>query len=202
MRPRANIFYGFRSAEKYPDKTPPEEYIADMDELLALMEAHGGRKPIWMTEFSYYAADDPPRTPFVPEPHAWADNRLLADERQGAEFTVRFLAVMLARGVAKVFLHSGASGAANFVHLECCLFRESEGTPRKLFAALAVFTDLVGPAPAFLGEALLGRKGRCAAFHNGAETLYVLWNPDRGSPITVTTAETAGRQRRRRRWCA
>ena len=61
----------------YPGTRAPEKYAAEMDELLAAMDAHGGRKPIWMTEFSYYGADDLPRKPFFPGPDSWSEERLL-----------------------------------------------------------------------------------------------------------------------------
>src|SRR5205085_9215524 len=102
----------------YPGMRAPEGYLAEMDALLRRMDAHGGRKPIWMTEFSYYGIDDPPRKPFVPG-GGWSEERLLS-ERDCPEYTVRFLAVMLSRGVEKVFLHSGASGAVNDPNYECC----------------------------------------------------------------------------------
>ena len=50
----------------YPGKRAPESYAGEMKDLLAVMDAHGGRKPIWMTEFSYYGADNLPRRPFFP----------------------------------------------------------------------------------------------------------------------------------------
>ncbi len=48
----------------YPGKRMPESYAGEMKDLVAMMDAHGGRKPIWMTEFSYYGADKLPRRPF------------------------------------------------------------------------------------------------------------------------------------------
>jgi hypothetical protein len=38
----------------YPGLRAPEAYLPEMDKLLKNMDAHGGRKPIWITEFSYY----------------------------------------------------------------------------------------------------------------------------------------------------
>jgi hypothetical protein len=61
----------------YPGARSPEGYAADMDTLLEFMDAHGGRKPVWITEFSYYGTDDFPRRPFFPSPSAWSEPRLL-----------------------------------------------------------------------------------------------------------------------------
>ena len=113
-----------------------------MKDLLAMMDAHGGRKPIWMTEFSYYGADNLPRRPFFPRANNWAEERLLDSERQCADYTVRFFLVMLSHGVEKVFIHSGASGRVNDPNYECALF-DYGSVPRKLFAALG---GLDGPA--------------------------------------------------------
>jgi len=174
----------------YPGGRAPEGFIAAMDRLLARMAERGGRKPIWITEFSYYGDDDPPRRPFIPDGRSWSEQRLLAGERQCAEYTLRFLVVMLSRGVEKVFLHSGASGSVNNPALECCLFRYG-GIPRKVFPALAVFTDLVGPAPSFVREAAIGRTGHCVLFSNGSRRIHVLWNPDPTNRATVRTEPVA-----------
>ena len=85
----------------YPGKRHTGELCTEMHELLALMETHGRRKPIWMTEFSYYGADNLPRGR-LPRADDWAEERLLESERQCADFTVRFFLVMLSHGVEKV----------------------------------------------------------------------------------------------------
>jgi hypothetical protein len=141
------------------------------------MDAAGGRKPIWITEFSYYGTDDLPRKPFVPRSNNWAEGRLLDGERQCADYTVRFFAVMLARGTEKVFIHSGASGRVNDPNLECALF-DYGGAPRRLFPALAVMTDLLGPAPKLAGETKLGAGGRGVAFETGSRSVLMLWKED------------------------
>ena len=41
----------------YPGLRAPEAYAGEMTELLKDMEAHGGQKPIWITEFSYYGVE-------------------------------------------------------------------------------------------------------------------------------------------------
>jgi hypothetical protein len=166
----------------YPGARAPEGYIAEMDRLLQGMEAHGGRKPIWITEFSYYGADDLPRRPFIPGERSWSEQRLLRDERECAEYTVRFFTIMLARGVEKIFIHSGASGAANAPSLECCLF-DYGGAPRKIFPALAVLTELLGPQPKLALDRggtpypmRVGEEGYAAAFETGTRSVVVLWS--------------------------
>ena len=159
----------------YPGKRVPESYAREMDELLAMMDAHGGRRPIWMTEFSYYGADNLPRHPFFPRANDWAEERLLDSERQCADYTVRFFLVMLSHGVEKVFLHSGASGQVNDPNFECALF-DYGSVPRKLFAALAVLTNLLGERPVSVGESQLGELGHAAAFETGEQSVVALWS--------------------------
>ena len=173
----------------YPGARPPESFGPEMDDLLALMDRSGGRKPIWITEFSYYGADDLPRKPFIPSPHSWSEERLLESERQCADYTMRYFLVMLSRGVQKIFIHSGASGAPNQPNFECALFA-ADGAPRKLLPALAVLTDLLGPSPAQAGERLFGDAGRALAFEAGPRCVIAAWQP--GGGVTVSVPQAAG----------
>jgi hypothetical protein len=158
----------------YPGARAPEGFIDEMDQLLAEMDRHGGRKPIWITEFSYYGADDLPRKPFVPTGGDWAEERLLTDERECAEYTVRFAAVMLARGVEKVFIHSGSSGAANMPGFECCLFGQG-GAPRKAAAAVAAMAAALGPKPKPQRMPALPEGVYAAAFETGSASVVMAW---------------------------
>ncbi|MCC6446394.1 MAG: hypothetical protein IT210_23455 [Armatimonadetes bacterium] len=162
----------------YPGARSPEGYAAGMDRLLKRMEAGGGRKPIWITEFAYYGIDNLPRKPFIPDPGSWSEERLLESEKACADATVRFFTLMLARGVEKVLLHSGSSGAVNSPNPECPLF-DYGGVPRKLLPALAVFTDLIGSRPKAVMTKSLGKEGRMVAFETGKRSLLVLWSPSR-----------------------
>ncbi len=165
----------------YPGLRAPEAYRAEMAELLRTMDARGGRKPIWITEFSYYGADDLPRRPFVPRLDAWAEERLLDSERECADYTLRFFAVMLSHGVEKIFIHSGASGRINSPNFECALF-DYGGAPRKLAPALAVLTQLLGPSPRCAGEKQIGLAGHVAGFETGKRAVLMLWEAqDRGT---------------------
>ncbi len=159
----------------YPGAAAPESFLDGMDALLALMDEHGGRKPIWMTEFSYYAEDDLPRRPFIPAPDSWSESRLLADERECAEMTIRFCVIMMSRGVEKVFIHSGSSGTVNMPNTECCVFKYG-GAPAKVLPAIAVFTDLMGPSPKCVGQARLGEDAYIFGFETGERSVLVCWS--------------------------
>ncbi len=157
----------------YPGLRAPESFAAEMSKLLALMDAHGGRKPIWITEFAYYGADDLSRRPFNPADNSWAEARLLDSERQCADYTTRFFVIALARGVQKVFLHDGGNGKANDTDVDCPLL--VHGTPRKLLPALAVLTQLLGPAPSCVGERNLSGPDCCVAFETPERSVLVFW---------------------------
>jgi len=178
----------------YPGLRSPESFAPDMDQLLARMDAAGGRKPIWITEFSYYGTDDLPRRPFIPGANSWSEGRFVESERQCADWTVRFLAVMLSRGVEKVFIHSGASGAVNEPDFECCLF-EYGGGPRKVFPALAVMTNLLGEKPAAAGRRDLDRAGHAVAFEAGSRAVLVAWAEEGNrstAPLMILPTESRG----------
>ena len=167
----------------YPGTRAPESFLPEMDALQAEMRRRGKPKPIWVTEFSYYGADDLPREPFIPGSD-WAEQRLLANERECADYTVRFLAVMLATGVEKVFIHSGASGAVNQPNFECCLFAYG-GAPRKAFPALALFTELLGPKPRCVGRRRPAGESLAVAFETGKRSVILVWNPAPDSPARI-----------------
>lgn len=158
----------------YPRFDKPETQIAGMDTLRATMKAHGGPKAIWMTEFSYYGSDDLPRKPFVPIPGLWSEPQLLT-EKQAADYIVRYCAIFLGRGGEKIFLHSGCTGSVNKPGTESCLF--ADGAVRKVFPALAVFTEVMGPNPKFVADKTAG-GAFIFAFETGRQATLVLWDPD------------------------
>ncbi|NLW51654.1 MAG: hypothetical protein GXY85_12565 [Candidatus Brocadiaceae bacterium] len=158
----------------YPGRVPPESFIGQTDELLERMDRHGGRKPMWVTEFSYYGDDDPPAQPVLPGT-GWAGQRLLADERQCAEYTIRLFAVMMARGVEKIIVHAGVGGRVNQPNYNCMFFKYG-GAPARVFPALAVFTDLMGPNARFAASGDVGEDRFSLGFETGVQAVCVLWD--------------------------
>jgi len=174
----------------YPGARRPEAFDGEMAELETLMDRHGGRKPIWITEFSYYGADRLPRRPFFPLGNSWSEPRLLESERQGADFTVRYFLIMLAHGAQKVFIHAGASGEVNDANFECAVF-DYGGAPRKLFPALAMLTEVLGPAPSCAGQRRLGESAYAVAFETGRGAVVALWDADEDSRLGVAAPSGA-----------
>jgi len=114
-------------------------------------------------------------------------------ERRCAEYTLRYFIVMLSRGTEKIFIHAGSSGTANQPNFECAIFA-AEGAPRKLFPAMAVLTELLGPAPAFAGERRLGATGWAMAFKTGKQSVVILWDADEDPAARIAaTSSAAGR---------
>ncbi len=170
----------------YPVKTKPEERLTSNDALLAAMEAHGGIKPMWMTEFSYFGTDDLPRDPFIPIPGLWSETKLLS-EKEVAEYTVRYCTIFLGRGGEKIFLHSGCTGSVNKPGTESCMF--ADGAVRKVFPAMAVFTDLMGASPKHVGDTTAG-TGLVFGFETGNQAVLVLWDPEQKATASVPDGTT------------
>lgn len=159
----------------------PEYFIPEMDSLLAMMDRYGGRKPIWITEFSYYATDDHPWLPWIAPPNHSSAGLLLDNERQCADWSVRYNIIKLARGVDKIFYHQGAEGILNEGgnNLEMALIGE-QGEPRKLYVAQAALAGFLGADTKFVGSI----KNRSVeelqgyAFQSGKKSVLVAWLPE------------------------
>lgn len=177
----------------YPVKTKPEERLTSNDALLAAMKKHGGVKPMWMTEFSYFGTDDLPREPFIPIPGLWSETKLLS-EKEVADYTVRYCTIFLGRGGEKIFLHSGCTGSVNKPGTESCMF--ADGAVRKVLPAMAVFTELMGASPEHVADKTEG--GLIFAFETGSRAVLVLWDPDESAianvPDGVTCWDIVGRK--------
>ena len=168
----------------YPRLRRPEFLEGLLEKLNALMERHGGRKPIWLTEYGYYADDEPWA---VPLPSRGFDQPL-ASERQQAEFAVRWAAIALANGVEKIFYHAGTSPGVNTDSIQC-VFYEFGGEPHKVYAAQAVLAWLLGPHARFAGKVDLGNDTRCYAFATPESIVAILWAPETAKAPAVRLAE-------------
>ncbi|HYD84806.1 MAG TPA: hypothetical protein VEA63_12160, partial [Opitutus sp.] len=159
----------------------PEALLSSMAILIETMRAHGGPKPLWMTEFSYFGSDDLPRDPWIPIEGLWSEPQLLS-EKQVADYVIRYVTIFLGRYGEKIFLHSGCTGSVNRPGTESCLF--ADGAVRKVYPALAVFTELLGAKPEFVGDRI-NEGGYAFAFETGEESLVVLWDPEEKAEVRV-----------------
>ena len=154
----------------YPRLRPPEFIEKPLEELNELMERHGGRKPIWLTEYGYYADDDPWS---LPMPHS-GFNRPLASEQLQGEYAVRWATIMMAGGVEKIFYHAGTCGGVNNDSLQGVFYKYA-GTPHKIYAAQAVMAHLFTPACRFVKRLDLAEGVKGYLFRDGRRSVAVVW---------------------------
>lgn len=168
----------------YPGKRAPEGYVPQMKKLLADMAAsETGAKTIWMTEYSYFGVDEFPVDPFVINPVPWAPNRLLDDEKQCADYSIRYAAIMFAHSVEKIFYHGGHSMSCElnepWAETESALTHYG-GIPRKLYVAQAAMANILGPEFTFAGV-LPGTETNgvyAYAFQAAGRAVLIAWAPD------------------------
>ena len=126
----------------YDPPRPPESFEDSFRSLEELMRAHGGPKPVWITEWGCYADDDPPCLP-QSVGDATMNRCRWPSERAATEHMVKFGAVSFAHGVRKIFFHAGTCGTINGPDAGGVLFTYG-GAPRKMYAGIAVLTRLLG----------------------------------------------------------
>lgn len=169
----------------YPGLSSPEATAKELANLHRLMDEHGGRKPIWLTEHGYYADDDVEQ---IPIQHG-GFNIPLPSERVQAQYSMRFNVMLLAAGVERIFYHAGTCPALNRDNTEGIFF-EYGGSPRKIYAALAALADLFRPGVEPLGEQDWGPGAKAYLFRQGAQLILAAWTRSAAEPVTVTWSDT------------
>ena len=161
----------------YPRLRPPEFIEKPLEKLVAWIAQYAPRKPIWLTEYGYYADDDP-----WCWPPAHSDfNPPLPSEQLQADYALRWATMMFACGVEKIFYHAGTCGAINRENLEGIFF-EYGGTPRKIYTVQAVMSELFDPSARFVQKVELAPTVRLYVFQSGELSFGVLWAPKGGAP--------------------
>ena len=110
----------------YPMRNKPEFIEPVLQQVGTAMDEQDARKPIWFTEFAYYADDDPWGTPMV-------GRTSQASELIQAIYEVRFCTVCVANGVEKIFFHAGTGSAVNHSNL-WTMFLRYGSEPFKCYA--------------------------------------------------------------------
>jgi hypothetical protein len=151
----------------YPGLQAPEGYVEELRKLRERMAAAGKACPIWFTEGAYYADDDTPEEPF----ESWLAR--VDDEALCSAYQVRFDALLLAHGTEKIIYHSGTPGAINDEGVDGIFF-EWDGAPRKMVAAQAQLTAMLGPDTKTLG--VLSESPWVCGFHSRGKTVLIVWD--------------------------
>jgi len=155
----------------YPRIRPPEFIEEPLAKLGALMETCGGRKPIWLTEYGYYADDESWSTPM---PHSGFDQPLPSELVQ-CEYAVRWAAILFAGGADKIFYHAGTCDGLNRDSLQGIFF-EYGGTPHKIYAVQAVMSHLLTARSQFVKRLHFDPATRAYLFRDEARLVCVLWS--------------------------
>ena len=136
-----------------------------------------------MTEYAYYADDDPD-----PVSRRWPS--LMESELIQAQWNTRMCIIQLAHGVDKVFYHIWHARANRDIASR--IFFEYGGTPRKIAASQAAMAYFLGPSPEFSRAVDLGEETSCYVFRNEAGledgkpvSVAVAWHHYDEDPITV-----------------
>jgi hypothetical protein len=170
----------------------PEPYGESIARLWARMKELGVAKPIWVTELGCYGDDDPPVTPFAA---SFGDdamrNALKADEREAAEWLVKFSVMVFASGGEKIFLHAGTCGEINGDSTGGVFFKYG-GVPRKILPAVSTLARLLPPSARFERTEALGDGILAYQFRVGEGTVCVAWVPEGDArPLQVPAGRKA-----------
>lgn len=158
----------------YDPARPAESFENSFRTLEDAMRAHGGPKPVWITEWGCYADDDPACIPQTVG-DATMNRCRWASERAATEHIVKFAAVAFAHGVRKIFFHAGTCGAINGPDAGGVLF-EYGGAPRKMLAGVAAFTRRVG-VPDELVRRIRTDSVEASVFRARQRIVAVAWCP-------------------------
>jgi hypothetical protein len=165
----------------YDAARPAEAFEESFAALERLMLAHGGPKPVWITEWGCYADDDPPCVP-----QSVGDDTMnrccWPSERAAAEHIVKFAAIAFSHGVRKIFFHAGTCGAINGPDAGGVLF-EYGGAPSKMYPAVAAFSRLLGVPDAALSSVHTNGLHACL-FRAQGRTVAIAWSePGQARPL-------------------
>jgi hypothetical protein len=152
---------------------PAETFTEPFAGLDQLMRAHGGPKPVWITEWGCYADDDPACFPQTVG-DATMNRCKWPSERAATEHIAKFTAIAFAHGVRKLFFHAGTCGLINHTDAGGVLF-EYGGTPRKMYAGAAALNRLLG-VPESCALAIERDDLRAYVFQRQGAAVAVVWS--------------------------
>ncbi len=162
----------FVNLHPYPGRRPGRSYEQPLIDFNACMDALGGRRPIWNTEFLYCSDDDPLPTVMKQSKPAGA----CRSEFEAANLLVQYTVVFLANGCEKFFQHTNHWPLRlTRDKLLFSMFFDYGAAPKKTFAAHNAMAWLLGLKPRCERVLKLGPDRYCAVFDTGGKALAVLW---------------------------
>jgi len=164
----------------YPKIRPPEFFESLLGDLRNLMSRYGAIKPVWLTEYAYYADDTPWKLPIEHKDF----NQPLPGELEQAAFAVRWAVICAQGGVEKIFYHAGTCGTLNRDGLQGVLFKYA-GRPKKIYAAQAVLSQFLNPEARFAGKPALPPSVKAYIFQDKNRSFMVLWTPESEIPFPL-----------------
>ncbi|MGQ9503797.1 MAG: hypothetical protein ACUVQR_02705 [Thermogutta sp.] len=183
----------------YPHRGNPDVYESSFQSCYESMKEKGLIRPIWVTEIGCYADDDPPALPFTVGDEAM-NRSLRPSELRAAIDLVKFAAVMGSAGVKKIFYHAGTCGPLN-ENTAGNIFFEYGGAPRKMYAAQAVLSRLLGADWVYRGKSADHPDVRGFRFHSKGSEIIIVWARRQTSiniPETFIVLDIMGNQISRR----
>ena len=172
----------------YP-RSAPEIYLSPMKKLISVMKKYNCLRPIWVTEFTYTAYDEFKRKPYIAS-NTEIEMRMLPSERIGADWTLRFFAIMNAYNVKKIFIHAGVTTSPNGLIGGCSLFGYG-GAPTKTFAAMAQYINFIGTDFKFIKGRKLRKSAYAYAFKSKGKTVIIMWNSDSCTNLYINNRKGA-----------
>ena len=173
----------------YPGRNPPEYIEQALVAVRKAMDEQNLHRPIWFTEFAYYADDETwiePFNEFIKFSGAGAGYHQ-PSERVQAEYQVRMAVTMFAHGVDKLFFHAGTGSAINHGNL-WTMFLRYGSEPFKNYASQAVMAHLLTPDCKFVKRFLPDEPLRAYLFSDARRTVGVIWTTagQKPKPVQLT----------------
>jgi hypothetical protein len=158
----------FINVHTYPGLTPPEAAEVWLAKLNVLMRAVSKPKPIWNTEYAYYAQDD-----ISIKPYRW-ESPLVESEKLCAAYLVRINTIMLSQNVVRFFLHAGTCHPVNQEGAGGIFFNYG-GQPRKFYPVQSAMANLFPPTTKFVKKLSAPEGLRAYLFENHIGPILVAW---------------------------
>ncbi|NOZ21861.1 MAG: hypothetical protein GXP25_12335 [Planctomycetes bacterium] len=127
-------YMDFINTHTYPGTTMPERTHEQLVRLNEMMDAKGKRRPMWCTEYGYYADDDMPAKPMI----SWCT--FVKSEKLCAAYFTRISALMMGDGHEKLFFHAGTCARANTLGFGGFLYKYD--SVRKVYTTISAMSNI------------------------------------------------------------